>query len=109
MSLNVRLQVKEIVDVYSGDITHNMGRMANECGVYEACWRPEELGHKKLKAKHIIPILEKGIEELESWPEYYKQFNPENGGGDYYSFLEWLASYLTACKIYPNAKICIWR
>jgi hypothetical protein len=33
-------------EVYSANITHNLGKMADEAGVYEALWRPEEIGVK---------------------------------------------------------------
>ena len=32
---------------YSSNITHNLGAMAREAGIYEACWRPEEIGITK--------------------------------------------------------------
>ena len=40
-------------------IKQKLGKMANEAGIYEACWRPEEIG--VTKAGDIIPILEKGF------------------------------------------------
>lgn len=46
MSLDVYLEVREITDVFSANITHNMGKMASECGVHTACWRPDELHMK---------------------------------------------------------------
>ena len=30
-------------EVYSANITHNLGGMAREGGIYQACWRPEEI------------------------------------------------------------------
>ena len=29
--------------LYSSNITHNLGKMANEDGIYEALWRPYQL------------------------------------------------------------------
>src|SRR5690606_2662000 len=64
--------------VYSANITHNLGKMAYEAGIYEALWRPHRLKENynipendhqaewkfeeenKTTAKEIIPLLEKG-------------------------------------------------
>ena len=44
--------------VYDANITHNLGKMAGEAGIYEALWRPEEID--KTKASEIVELLEKG-------------------------------------------------
>ena len=44
--------------IYWANITHNLNKMAGEAGIYEALWRPEEIGVKV--AADLIPILEKG-------------------------------------------------
>ena len=33
--------------VYSANITHNLTKMADEAGIYECLWRPEEIGITK--------------------------------------------------------------
>ena len=108
MSLDVYLTQKIKTQVFSSNVTHNMSRMADACGVYDACWQPE-IVHKKPKARHIIKILQNGIDELERAPSYYKQCNPENEWGSYTIFLQWLKDYLQACKDNPNARISVWR
>lgn len=30
--------------LYDANITHNLNRMADEAGIYEHVWRPEEIG-----------------------------------------------------------------
>jgi hypothetical protein len=30
--------------VFDANITHNLNKMADAAGIYEACWRPEEIG-----------------------------------------------------------------
>ena len=37
MSLDVNLRVKGEGEVFSSNITHNLGKMAAACGVYYAC------------------------------------------------------------------------
>lgn len=45
--------------VYDANITHNMGRMAGECGrLYEALWRPDEQGWTH--ARDLIEPLRDG-------------------------------------------------
>lgn len=103
MSLDVHLIDKHEGLVFSANITHNLGKMAGACGVYYACWRPEEIHCKK--AKHILPMLEEGVKLLESYPDFYKTFDSPNGWGTYPNFLQWLTEYRDACKMYPEAKI----
>jgi hypothetical protein len=93
--------------VFQANITHNLGKMATEAGIYYACWRPEEIEAKV--AKDIIPLLEKGFEDMKSKPDYYKQFDSSNGWGIYVDFLPWVEEYLKACKAYPEAEISVSR
>ena len=46
MSLDVTLTAVRPTEVYSANITHNLGLMAEEAGIYQPLWRPEELGIK---------------------------------------------------------------
>lgn len=93
--------------VFQANITHNLSKMATEAGIYYACWRPEEIDAKV--AKDIIPLLEKGFEDMKSKPDYYKQFDSSNGWGIYVDFLPWVEEYLKACKAYPEAEISVSR
>ena len=107
MSLDVSLMVTKPTEVFEANITHNLGRMPQEAGIYEACWRPEEIGAKQ--AVDIIPLLEKGLADLEARPEYFKQFNATNGWGEYEDFVPWVRKYLDACKAWPDAEIEVSR
>jgi hypothetical protein len=115
-----------VESVFDVNITHNLGEMARECGLYEAMWRPYKLypGYKEFDnydkeyefeesvtviAGDIIPYLQKGIDKLELKPEVYKEFNPENGWGDYDGLLRKAKEFLEACTNYPNAKIEVSR
>jgi hypothetical protein len=93
--------------VFHANITHNLNKMAMAAGIYEACWRPEEIN--ATKASDIILILEKGFEDMKNRPEYYKQFNSPNGWGLYVNFLPWVKKYLDACKEYPDSIIEVSR
>ena len=94
-------------EFFQANITHNLNKMAREAGIYEACWRPEEIGITK--AEQLIEPLEHGIERLKAEPERFKQFNPSNGWGDYDGFIQWLENYLAACIEHPNAEITVSR
>lgn len=93
--------------LFWGNVTHNMGIMADKAGIYKALWRPEEIGAKY--AKDIIGVVEKGLYDLNTRPEYFKQFNPYNGWGNYEGFIEFVEKYLLALKEYPDAVISISR
>jgi hypothetical protein len=111
MSLDVYLSdptaAYDVDYLYEANITHNLGTMANAAGIYEALWRPEEIG--KTKANEIIELLEKGLADLKARPEYFKQFNASNGWGLYEHFVPFVEKYLNACKEYPKALITVSR
>jgi hypothetical protein len=92
---------------YDSNITHNLGKMADAAGIYEACWRPEEIGAKK--AKDIIGKLALGLDLLKKYPDRFKKFNSPNGWGLYENFVPWVESYLRACEEYPDATIDVCR
>lgn len=108
MSLDISLLRVQETEVFEANITHNLAEMAHEAGIYEAVWRPEEIGIKLAQA--VIPILKGGIERMEKDPERYKKYDAENNGwGTYNQFLPWLKKYLEKCKEYPDARICVSR
>jgi len=87
---------------YESNITHNLGNMANEAGMYNALWRPEE--NDITHAKQLIPILEHGIHIMKLNPSRFKPFSAPNGWGTYEQFIPWLQELLEACKKYPESK-----
>lgn len=103
MGLSVYLEVVQPVDVYTNSITHNLNKMALASGLYEALWRPEEVGYKL--AKDLIYPLTTGLAELTMNPEKYKQYNPENGWGSYEGLVKFVEEYLQACKDNPEAEV----
>jgi len=106
MSLDFYLQYQEDgqdIEVFSNNITHNLGQMADKAGIYYALWRPEEKGWKL--AKEIVPVLEKGLAKLKAKPTYFEKFNAPNGWGMYEHFVPFVEEVLEACRKYPNAII----
>lgn len=93
--------------VYSANITHNMGRMAAQVGLYEPLWRPEEVGVKT--ADQLAPLLRTGLARLRDERERLQEFNPTNGWGNYDLLVRFTADYLEACERWPSAEVSVWR
>jgi hypothetical protein len=107
LSLDVYLTATRPTEVYEANITHNLGKMAREAGIYEALWRPEEIGIDK--AEQLIEPLTVGLEKLKADPAHYEQFNSPNGWGMYEHFVPFVENYLEACKNNPDAYITVSR
>jgi hypothetical protein len=99
MSLDVKLRQ----EIFSANITHNLGKMASEAGIYQALWRPEELNY--YSARELITPLTKGLALLAAEPERFKKFNSPNGWGMYEHFVPFVAKYLLACIENPEAAV----
>ena len=94
-------------NVYHANITHNLGRMASETGIYECLWRPDEIGI--MKASELIECLRAGLQALRNDPERFKRFNPANGWGTYEGLVQFVENYLATCEQYPDATVSVWR
>lgn len=109
-------------EIYEANITHNLNKMAEEAGIYEACWRPYQLreeydkdwNHEEerdfaefivTKSYELIDIIEKGLGDMKAKPDHYEQFNSPNGWGLYENFVPWVENYLEALKRNPNAIV----
>lgn len=103
MSLDVYLTAVRPTEVYWANITHNLGKMAKEAGIYQALWRPEEIGITH--AEQLIEPLSVGLTKLKADPMYYSQFNAPNGWGMYEHFVPFVEKYLEACKANPDAEV----
>ena len=103
MSLDVYLYDDAGNELYSRNITHNLSRMADEAGIYECLWRPEEIGIKH--AHQIVPILEKGLALLVTQKARFEAFNSPNGWGMWEHFVPFCADYLQACRDHPWAVV----
>lgn len=107
MSLDVHLRVPGWVDVHHGNLTHNLGPMAEAAGLYAALWRPTEAGYTT--AADIVPILRAGRERLLADPNRYRALNPSNGWGTYEGLVSFVSRYLGACEANLNARIEVSR
>ena len=121
------LEEEEREYLYDANITHNLGKMAGEAGIYEALWRPHRLipGYDiheddhdaeyaledsvTIIAKDIIEPIEKGLKDLKSRPNYFKQFDSPNGWGLYVHFVPFVEKYLNALKENPEAIVEVSR
>jgi hypothetical protein len=107
MSLDVYLKAVRPVEVYWANITHNLGKMADAAGIYEALWRPEEI--EVTKASQLVPLLTEGLAKLKADPAKYEAFNAPNGWGLYKHFVPFVEKYLQACIDNPDAEIEVSR
>ena len=89
--------------VFMRNITHNLNTMASHAGLYPFLWRPNEYGFDK--AHEIIDPVDYGLSRLKNDPDFYKQYNPSNGWGDYEGLVQFAEDVLEACKKYPEADI----
>lgn len=95
--------VGEEPEGYWDNITHNLGPMALEAGLYEALWRPEDNGFKT--AAQLIPILTLGLANLRADPERFRRSEPGNGWGTYEQLVTFVEGYLHACEADPEASV----
>lgn len=95
-------------EVFTANITHNLGAMANAAGIYEACWRPESLTPKP-HASDLIEPLRAGLSKLKANPSHFETFNAPNGWGLYKHFVPWVERYLEACEANPTAEVEVSR
>ncbi len=105
MSLDITLTVTKPTEVHWQNITHNLGSMAEEAGIYEVLWHPERSGIKT--AGQLIEPLRTAIAEMQRAPDHFKQFDSPNGWGIYDDFLPCLLKLLAACADNPDAEISV--
>lgn len=107
MSLDVYLTDADGTEVFSSNITHNLGRMAEEAGIYKCLWRPEEVGITT--AAQLIEPLATGLAKLATEKSRFEQFNAPNGWGLWKHFVPFCADYLQACRDNPEALLRVSR
>lgn len=93
--------------VFEWNITHNLGAMAREAGVYAALWRPDE--NSMRTAADIIAPLEAGLALLLAESDRFEAMNPENGWGSYDGLVGFVRRYLDACRKNPDCIIRVSR
>jgi hypothetical protein len=107
MALELDLEQRKWTAVWEGHITHNLGHMAEEAGIYNALWRPDECGITR--GRDLIEPLRVGLARLEAEPERFRAFNPENGWGSYETLVKFVRQTIAACEKYPKARVRAWR
>jgi hypothetical protein len=107
MSLDVYLYDEAGEELYWRNITHNLGKMASEAGIYECLWRPDE--HGITHARQIIEPLTAGVVLLATQKTRFEEFNAPNGWGMWEHFLPFCADYLQACRDHPDALVRVSR
>jgi hypothetical protein len=103
MSLDVYLKNEAGEELYSRNITHNLGKMAEEAGIYQCLWRPEEIGITH--ARQIIDVLSFGVALLATQKARFEKCNSPNGWGMWENFLLFCADYLQACRDHQDALV----
>lgn len=93
--------------IYQRNITHNLGKIAERAGIYQALWRPEELGITN--ADQLVPILTRGLEYLYTNTEELRALEPSNGWGTVEDLISFVSYYLSAAESNPNATIEVSR
>lgn len=108
MSLDIYFYKKEEEDcVYSTNITHNCGDMADAAGLYYPLWRPESLNIDN--TDQLLNYLTDGIGMyLKNRPEIEK-LEAKNGWGTYEQFYNFLSELMLACSEYKDCLIRISR
>lgn len=121
-------KLRSSFDVFDGNITHNLGKMALAADIYEALWRPYKL-HPEYKtelendsdaeydfeeshtmyARDVIKVLEGGLQKLKKSPDKYKKYNAPNGWGSYKYFVPFVEAISKACEENPDAEIYVSR
>ena len=107
MSLDVYLNDDQGNKLYSRNITHNLGKMAQEAGIYDCLWRPDENGITH--ARQIIEPLSAGLALLVTNKARFEEFNAPNGWGLWKHFVPFCADYLQACRDHPDALVRVSR
>ena len=107
MSLDITLSRLAPCEVYSSNITHNLGKMADAAGIYMHLWRPEEIGIST--AGQLVDPLKAGLALMRSDPDRFRAFDAPNGWGKYEHFIQFVLELLVACESNPDASVSVSR
>lgn len=94
-------------EVWTANITHNLGKMAKEAGLYECLWYPATVNIQY--ANQLVLPIRAGLERLQAMPEFFRQWDNPNDWGTLDQFIDFLRDYLRACQQYPNARVRVSR
>lgn len=106
---DIKVNTYETDEFWHGNITHNLNKMAMQCpsfdpdySLYNLLWRDEPIND--LNPYFYIDRLISCLGNLENNPDYYKQFNPENGWGTYEQLVKFVKSFVIALIDMPNGS-----
>lgn len=88
-------------ELFSWNITDNLGEMAGAAGIYLHIWDPQEAGIEK--ARHLIAPLSEGIKSLIVERQDLLKYSPANGWGTHDDLVKFAFAYALACCDYPDA------
>ncbi len=86
--------------LFETNITHNLGGMFEEAGVYNILWRGDGM-----VAGEVLTKLKAALDLMEAEPERFKKHDSPNGWGLYIHAVPWLRGIVEACKNHPHATI----
>lgn len=107
MGLDISFIRTQPCEVFSDNITHNLGAMAAEAGIYKHLWRPEEIG--LVYARELIEPLTVALMRMREDPDRFTVHDAPNGWGVYVHFVDFVSSVLSAAHQYPDATIEVSR
>lgn len=102
MSLDFYLDKVMLTNIYWRNITHNLGKMWREAGIYDDLYNSDGK-----KAGDIVESLKLGYKKMLNNPDKYKALEPDNGWGNYQNALDFLDSVIKHCEEHPDATIRI--
>lgn len=96
-------------ELFTRNITHNLGKLAAAVDLYDPLWHPEEIG--ATRAEHLIDLLERGLARLEdpARRDELKALEPSNGWGKLDNLIDFTREYLEACRESPDALVLVSR
>lgn len=104
----------ETNEFWHGNITHNLGKMAENClsldeesqryNLYYLLWRDTQVPFTGNYLNVYIAHLAYCLYVLRNNPNYFKQFNPSNGWGTYEQLVEFVRSFIHALIDMPSGS-----
>ena len=104
---DVPVETVENEDLWWRNITHNLREMASHCmsldGQYSLkalLWRDEFPTKEEFKTDDVhtkyVTLLIECLQSLKKSPDYFKQYNPANGWGNYELLVSFLTDFIKA-------------
>jgi hypothetical protein len=105
MSLDLYLECRACnQSFWTRNITHNLGPMWREAGVYDALYQSQGM-----KADEVRAVVLAGLDAMKREPERFKAFNAPNGWGLHEHAVAFLESFIAAIYEHPDAVIRVSR